>query len=174
MRPAARALAVEMDLPASPYRFQPWPAAAGACLGLAVLAAGEHAAMVVAYGVAQGALMLEPGAGPSYFADDIASVPIRSIVTLLVALPCWGLVHYYGRRGPVMALFYALIVSWVGFIATRRWAGPLDQPEQYLVHAVPIVLALMLIWRLAYRRMRQGEVRRVPSPAPTHPGPWQA
>ena len=67
--------------------------------------------------------LLEPGAGPSYFADDIASVPIRSIVTLLVALPCWGLVHYYGRRGPVMALFYALIVSWVGFIATRRWAG---------------------------------------------------
>jgi hypothetical protein len=164
-----------MEPPSSPYRFHPWHAAVAACLGLALLAAGEYAAMVAAYAAAQGALVLEPATpGSSYFADDLAAVPTRSVVTMLVALPCWGLVHHYGRRGPLMALFYALVVSVVGFIATRRWAGPLDQPEQYLVYALPTVLALMLTWRLSYRRVRLPEPRPVYSGDPTPPGPWQA
>lgn len=165
-----------MDLSPSPYRFQPWRAAIGVCLGVAAFAATQYAAFVVAYGLARGELALEAGpVGSSYFADDLDATPARSLTTMLIALPCWGLVHYYGRRGPLMALSYALIVSWVGFVAMEKWAGPLDSPEQYLTYAVPTVLSLMLVWRLAYRRVR------LPDPPPfsvgevtTRRGPWQA
>lgn len=165
-----------MDLPPSPYRFQPWRAAIGVCLGIAAFAAAQYAALVTAYGLVQGELALEAGpAGGTYFADDLQSVPGRSLTTMLIALPCWGLVHYYGRRGPLMALFYALVVSWVGFVAMEKQAGPLDAPQQYLTYAVPVVLSLILVWRLAYRHVR------LPDPPPplaaaevTRRGPWQA
>jgi hypothetical protein len=165
-----------MDPPPSPYRFQPWRAAIGVCLGVATFAAAQYAALVTAYGLAQGRLTLQPGAsGSSYFADDLQAAPARSLTTLLIALPCWGLVHYYGRRGPRMALAYALVVSWVGFVAMQKGAGPLDAPEQYLTFAVPAVLALMLVWRMSYRRVR------LPDPPPSlaarevgRRGPWQA
>lgn len=165
-----------MDLPPSPYRFQPWRAAIGVCLGVAAFAAAQYAALVVAYGLAQGEVALEPGpAGTSYFADDLQGVPARSLATMLIALPCWGLVHYYGRRGPLMALFYALIVSWVGFVAMEKTAGPLDAPQQYVSYAVPAVLSLLLVWRLAYRRVRLPEPRPpLPEGEVTRRGPWQA
>lgn len=166
-----------MVLPPSPYRFQPWRAAVGVCLGVAAFAAVQYIALVAAYGVAEGELALEPGpTGTSYFTDDLQAVPARTFATMLIALPCWGLVHYYGRRGPLMALFYALVVSWVGFVAMEKWAGPLDSPQQFVTYAVPTVLSLLLVWRLAYRRVR------LPDPPPPMPaaevtprrGPWQA
>jgi hypothetical protein len=165
-----------MDLPPSPYRFLPWRAAVGACLGVAAFAAIQYAALVVAYGLAQGEVALDPGpGGTTYFASDLQSVPARSLTTMLVALPCWGLVHYYGRRGPLMALSYALVVSWVGFVAMEKWAGPLDAPQQYLAYAVPVVLSLILVWRLAYRHVRLPDpLPPLPDGGVTRRGPWQA
>ena len=165
-----------IDLPPSPYRFQPWRAAVGVCLGVAAFAAVQYAALVVAYGLVQGDAALEAGpAGGSYFADDLQAVPARTLSTMLIALPCWGLVHYYGRRGPLMALLYALVVSWVGFVAMEKLAGPLDSPQLGVTFAAPTVLSLILVWRLAYRRVR------LPDPPPPLPageitrrGPWQA
>jgi hypothetical protein len=164
-----------MDLPASPYRFQPWRAASAACLGVAAFAAAQHGALVAAYGWAGGRLVLQPAtAGGSYFADDLAAVPARTLSTMLIALPCWGLVHYYGRRGPLTALLYSLAVSWVGFMAMEKSAGPLDGPEQFLAFAVPTVSSLMLIWRLSYRRARAPDPRPVAAGEANRRGPWQA
>jgi hypothetical protein len=171
-----RGVGFAMDLPPSPYRFQPWRAAWGACLGVAVFAAAQYGALAAAYGWAQGRLAIVAGEpGSSYFADDLASVPARTLSTMLIALPCWGLVHYYGRRGPRMALFYCLVVSWVGFVAMEKWAGPLESPVQFLAFAVPTFLSLMLVWRLAYRRAPTIGQAAARAPAQIgRRGPWQA
>ena len=140
--------------PPSPHRFQPWRALVGAMVGWAVLAGGYAAGLLAAYQLTRGSIAGFDGpAGSSYLADDLHDVPGRSLATILVALPIWWLFHNYGRRGPVAALLYALAVGWIGYKAVSRDGGPIDRPAQYFAYALPVLVALMLTWRLAYRRV---------------------
>jgi hypothetical protein len=116
--------------------------------GLLVQAAGYYLALRLAYGQLQG-----PVAASSYLADDLASLPRRVVATVLVAATVWSLVHYYGLRGPLAALAFATAASFVGYQTLVRDVGPLGHLDQYLAYAVPSVIALMLTWRIAYRRV---------------------
>lgn len=141
-------------MPTEACRYQSTLRRAGAALvvGLILLPAAWYAAFLVAYGLAQGSMPRLGGVPGSYLADDLHGVVRTSLFTFMVALPAWGLVHHYGRRGPVAALLFSLAAGFVGFKAVARHAGPIDLIGQYIVYCGPLALVLLLMWRIAYRR----------------------
>lgn len=141
-----------MDPPPTPYKSGLWRAGLAVVVGVPVLAVAYGAGLLVAYGLAQGSIAGAAGAeGSSYLADDLHAVLRRSVTTMVVSASIWPLVHHYGRRGPLAAALFALGVGFVGFQSIANRSGPLDLPGQYLAYAGPVLIALMIAWRVAYR-----------------------
>jgi hypothetical protein len=116
------------------------------------MAAAYGGALLLAYGWAQGSIAGAAGPeGSSYLADDLHAVLRRSVTTMAVSASIWPLVHHYGRRGPLAATLFALGVGFIGFQSIASKSGPLELPGQYLAYAVPVLIALMIAWRIAYR-----------------------
>lgn len=141
-----------MNAPPTPYQTSLWRAAVAVLVGVPVMALAYGAALLVAYGLAQGSIAGATGPeGSSYLADDMHAVLRRSVTTLMVSGGIWPLVHHYGRRGPLAALLFALGVGFVGFQSIANKSGPLDLPGQYLAYGGAVLIALMVAWRVAYR-----------------------
>ena len=141
-----------MNAPPTPYQSRLWRAAVAVLVGVPVMAVCYGAALLVAYGLAQGSIAGASGPeGSSYLADDLHAVLRRSVTTLLVTAGIWPLVHHYGKRGPLAALVFALGVGFIGFQSIANKSGPLDLPGQYLAYGSSVLVALMAAWRVAYR-----------------------
>jgi hypothetical protein len=152
-----------MPTEAGRYRSSLRRAAVAVIVGLIALPAAWYVAFLLAYGVEQGALPSLGAPAGTYLGDDLHGVVRTSLFTLMVALPAWGVVHNYGRRGPVAALLFALAAGVVGFKAVARDSGPLDSVSQFLAYCAPLLLVLLLMWRIAYRRPPAAQVLPLPS-----------